>query len=59
MTSKNQVERLLNHKWQNPYDVLMLGCEATVQEIKKKFRTVRFLLVKVFILIDFTVDSSR
>ena len=40
MTSAAQIERLLNRKWQNPYDVLMVGYEATQQEIKKMFRRV-------------------
>jgi len=40
MTSKNQLERLLSSKWQNPYDILMMDHDATAEEIKKMYRKV-------------------
>ena len=38
LNSEFQLDRLTSEKFQNPYDVLQLGCEALEEEIKKAFR---------------------
>lgn len=41
MTTESQLERLCSReKWVNPYEVLMLGPNATDEEIRSKFRKI-------------------
>ena len=40
----NQLDRLLNHNFVNPYDILEIGPEASETEIKKKFRMLSILV---------------
>lgn len=41
MTNEKQIERLTTHVYVNPYEVLMLGPEASEEEIKKQYKQVR------------------
>ncbi len=43
-TQENQLDRLLNNDYVNPYDVLELGYEATEVEIKKKFKMLSIMI---------------
>ena len=43
-TQEYQLERLLNHTFVNPYDILEVGPEASEEEIKKKFRMLSILI---------------
>lgn len=40
----HQLDRLLNHSFVNPYDILEVGPEASEPEIKKKFRMLSILV---------------
>ena len=40
----HQLDRLLNHTFVNPYDILEVGPEASETEIKKKFRMLSILV---------------
>ena len=53
-TGYELVQRLVTETFINPYDVLMLGPEASEEEIKKQFKT-----VKNFLIIVFTSSASR
>ena len=45
MTSEAQLERLCSReKWVNPYEVLLLGAEATDEEIKSRFKRLSLLV---------------
>lgn len=43
-TQENQLDRLLNRNYINPYDILDVGPEAGEAEIKKKFRMISILV---------------
>ena len=40
----HQLDRLLNHNFVNPYDILEVGPEASEPEIKTKFRMLSLLV---------------
>lgn len=42
--SDEEIERLLNQKFYNPYDVLQLRANASDDDMKKQFRAFSFLL---------------
>ena len=41
---EHQLDRLLNHTFVNPYDILEVGPEASEPEIKKKYRMLSILV---------------
>jgi len=44
MTSSAQLKRLINTSFISPYEVLMIGTEATEDEIKKQYRQLSLLV---------------
>lgn len=44
MTAEMQLDRLTNHTFYNPFDVLLLPPEATEEEIKKAYRSISLLV---------------
>ena len=42
--AEEELTRLLNDKFYNPYDVLRVGSEATEDEIKKQYRNLAILI---------------
>lgn len=39
-----EIDRLLNEKFYNPYDVLLMNANATDDDLKKQYRTFSLLL---------------
>jgi len=44
MTSDNQLDRLLAQRFSNPYELLLLGSEASEEEIRKQARSISILI---------------